>query len=129
MECKYVKPLKDKSVIEAFFAEHGVEIPQGFLELFSTINGGRPEQNECVLKDGSERVINNFLSFNEEDKENVYKAIRRVSEDNDKLVPFAKDPGGNYFCLFDGHVVFWFHEDGEIIDVAETFEQFFEIMK
>lgn len=87
------------------------------------------EQNECVLKDGSERVVNNFLSFNEEDKENIYKAIKRVSEDNDKLVPIAKDPRENYFCLFDGKVAFWSHEDGEIIDVAETFEQIFEMMK
>lgn len=64
------------------------------------------------------------MSFNEEDKENVYKAIKRVSEDNDKLVPIAKDPGGNYFCLFDGKVVFWSHEDGEIIEAADSLESF-----
>lgn len=64
------------------------------------------------------------MSFDEEDKENVYKAIKRVSEDNDKLVPIAKDPGGNYFCLFDGKVVFWSHEDGETIEAADSFESF-----
>lgn len=65
------------------------------------------------------------MSFNEEDKENVYKAIKRVSEDNDKLVPIAKDPGGNYFCLFYGKVVFWSHEDGETIEAADSFESFY----
>lgn len=128
MEYKFVKPLRDRSAIESFFAERGVVIPPGFMELFTRNNGGRPEENECVLKDGSERVVNNFLSFNAEDKENVYKAIKRVSEDNKKLIPFARDPAGNYFCLLDGRVVFWDHEDGEIVEAAGSFLEFCEIL-
>ena len=129
MECKYSKPLADSGAMERFFAEHRSIMPGGFADFFSKYNGGRPEQNECVLKDGSERVVNNFLSFNEEDKENVYKAKKRVDEDNAGLVPFAKDPGGNYFCLLDGRVVFWTHEDGEIIEAADSFESFCAMLK
>lgn len=124
MECKYVKPLKDKELINGFFKDHDVDVPKGFIDFFVKNNGGRPELNECTLKNGAESIVNNFLSFNEEDKENVYKAIIRVAEDNTKLVPFAKDPGGNYFCLLEGKIVFWSHEDGEIIEITDSFESF-----
>ena len=129
MDVKYVKPLKDKEAIEALFAEHGAKIPQGFTDFFVKYNGGRPLDNTCVLKDGSERVVNSFLSFNEEDKENVYKAIRRVGGDNQRLIPFAGDPAGNYYCLLDGRVVFWSHEDGEIIEAAESLEAFYHALR
>ena len=124
MECKYVKPLTNTALISDFFSGYDVDVPQGFSDFFVANNGGRPESNECSTKDGSERIVNNFLSFNMEDKENVYKAARRVAEDNDKLIPFAKDPGGDYFCLLDNKVVIWSHEDGGTIDIADTFKSF-----
>lgn len=124
MNYKYVKPLKDDTCIKKFFQNNGVSLTDTFETFFKENNGGRPSLNICLLQNGSEKVVNNFLSFNEEDKENVYKAKRRTEEDNKKLLPFAKDPAGNYFCLLDGAVVFYSHEDGAVFKAAESFESF-----
>ena len=45
------------------------------------------------------------------------------------MLPFADDPGGNYFfidCKKDhfGKVYFWDHENGKMTEIADTFENF-----
>jgi hypothetical protein len=127
MEIKYVKQLKDENSISIFAKNNGVDFPEEFIEFVKKNNGGRPVKNEVVLTNGSEKVVNSFLSFNDEDKENVYKARRWVSNKN--LIPFANDPAGNYYCLLDGKVVFYFHEDDSVVDVAESFGTFLEKLK
>lgn len=126
MKVKYIKTLTNENSIEDFAITNGITFSKEFVLFFKTNNGGRPDTNEVSLEKGSEKVVNSFLSFNEEDKENVYKAKKRVEEDDQTLVPFANDPSGNYFCLKNGEVVFYSHEDGETFKVADTFEMFLE---
>lgn len=124
MEFKYVKPLAKEDSIHAFFKLYGVSMPEKFERFFKDNNGSRPSLNTYVLKNGAEKVLNSFLSFNEGDRENVYKAKRRTMEDDVALIPFANDPAGNYFCLKESAVVFYSHEDGEEIGAADSFEEF-----
>lgn len=124
MEYKYVKELADAGSIQNFFERNHVELPGEFDAFFKKNNGGRPSSNLCVLKNGEEKVVNNFLSFNENDRENVYKAKRSIEADDRRPIPFAKDPAGNYYCLLEGAVVFYTHEDGEITEIADSFQDF-----
>lgn len=124
MEYKYIKPLKEQEIIRKFFDKNHAVLPEYFEKYFEKYNGSRPSLNLFILENGEEKVLNTFLSFNEEDKENVFKAKRRVTEDNNEIIPFANDPAGNYFCLKKEKVVFYSHESGEIYPAADSFENF-----
>jgi hypothetical protein len=127
MEIKYVKQLKDENSISVFARNNGIDFSCEFVEFIKHNNGGRPIKNEVELENGSEKVVNNFLSFNEEDKENVYKARCRIEDKN--LIPFANDPAGNYYCLKGDKVVFYSHEDEAVVNVAESFGDFLEKLR
>jgi hypothetical protein len=122
MEIKYVKQLNDENSINTFARDNGIDFSVEFVEFFKKNNGGRPDKNEVELVNGSEKVVNSFLSFNDNDKENVYKARRRIEDKN--LIPFACDPAGNYYCLKGGKVVYYSHEDNDVVDVAKSFAEF-----
>ena len=124
MKVKFVKELKDNSLIYLFFKKINKKIPEGFEDCFKKYNGGRPEKNEVQLKDGTEVVLNNFLSFNKDDKDNVYKVWERINEEKYNLIPFAKDPSGNYYCLKDEEVVFYNHEEGNYSLISSSFKEF-----
>lgn len=124
MEMKFVKPILDGTAMDKFFEEVGIQIPEAFQDFFIENNGGRPINNQCMLLNGNEKILNTFLSFNESDKENVYKARRRVEVDDMKLIPFANDPSGNYFCIKDGRVIFYSHEDSEEMEICDSFDAF-----
>lgn len=124
MEFKYFKPIKKENSIVEFF-DNAYVIPQDdFISFFKDNNGARPSLNECTLKNGKEKVINSFLSFNEEDKDNVYFAREIVEKVDSRLIPFAKEPSGDYYCLKGKKVVYYCLEDEDVIEVADSFEQF-----
>ncbi len=129
MEIKYIKPIQDENVIERFANENGISFTQDFKEFFMVNNGGRPSLNTCLLENGDEKVVNAFLSFNECDKENIYNARRIIAEINEELIPFANDPGGNYYCLLESAVVFFSLEDEEVYAVADSFAMFLKGLK
>lgn len=126
MKVMYVKPLADKESISMFEKKVGKNFPKDFVHFFEENNGGRPDICNIILNNGTEKVLNNFLSFNESDRDNVYKARKRVEEDGNELIPFASDPAGNYFCLKNSEVVFLDHENGEEIPAASSFAKFLE---
>ena len=124
MKCKYIKELKNIEGVREFFAINGIEIQKNIEKFFIDNNGGRPEKNVVYLENGTEKVVNSFLSFNEEDKDNIYKAKRRVKEDDCLLIPFARDPSGNYFCFKNRQIIFYSHEDGKEYNITKSFEEF-----
>jgi hypothetical protein len=123
---KYIKPLKDPDIIEKWAKSNNIKFPEGFITFFRMYNGGRPTKNTIKLNK-REFVVNSFLSFNKDDKENVYNIKNILSKIDKDLIPFANDPAGNYFCLKSNKVVFYFHEDDSIIEVCSSFDEF--IMK
>lgn len=129
MECRYVKPMENEEAVELFQRRSGAVLDSAYAVFIKANNGGRPERNIVTLKNGSEKVVNTFLSFNEADKENVYKAKRRTEEDDAKLIPFAADPSGNYFCFKDSAVYFYDHEDGGLQMAADSFTAFLDMLK
>lgn len=65
-----------------------------------------------------------LLSFNETDRENIYKVIGYfISRYQRNLVPFASDSAGNYYCEKEDKIVLW-TQDGEVIPVSASFGDF-----
>ncbi|WP_296689498.1 SMI1/KNR4 family protein [Treponema sp. UBA6852] len=120
---KYVKPLKNTNAIEAFEKEHSVSFPLDLREILSKYNGGRPSLKYFDTKTEKDKEFKTLLSFNKEDIETIYKHYPLDSSD-DKIVPFASDPAGNYFVIKDGKVCLWNHENDSTLCIANTFSDF-----
>ena len=72
MEWKYVKPLNDNSIIGYIEKTYNVEIPTYLKELITKYNGGRPEKRLFNTQNSKERVLQGLISFNKEDKSNIF---------------------------------------------------------
>lgn len=102
-----------------------ISIPEELKVLILEANGASPEQKKIKVN-GIERVFGSVLSFNENEQEadDIYTAL--LSIPNKKIIPFAIDPFGNYFCISgDTHtVVFWSHEDNKVVDTGKKLSDF-----
>ncbi|NBJ14839.1 MAG: SMI1/KNR4 family protein [Dehalobacter sp. 4CP] len=131
---KYVKTLNNKKDIKRFEEIIHKVLPSDYKEIVGNYNGGRPDKSAVMLQSKREVVFKTLLSFNKEDKENIFAVYDWVGSQLQKgLIPFAIDPAGNYFC-FDynnnknGSVVFWNHENQQYILICNTFTQLLENM-
>ena len=41
-----------------------------------------------------------------------------------KMIPFALDPAGNFFCVENGKIVFYNHETDDTETICDTFKEF-----
>lgn len=128
MVVTFIKELIDSESISRFEKENNVIFEKEFVEFFLKNNGGRPEGNICQISGLGEKIVNNFLSFNVDDKDNIFKAKKRIEEDVEGAIPFAKDPAGNYYCILDRKIVFAMHDSNEIYPVCDTFSEFLEMV-
>ena len=130
----------DIEYIRAVEDEIGVSFPSSFLALIKKYNGGRPIDKYFELN-GNEKVVERFLSFIPDYKENamgIYdvEVVWSQIEDrlNDYLCPFAVLFAGDFLC-FDSEgreeprVVLWDHERSDedspvLIEVASNFDDF-----
>lgn len=124
---KYTKSLPTKSLIDDFETHTNFKLPDEFRNIIQQYNGGRPDKRRFDTTNAKERCIKTFLSFNPEDKENVWFAWNRALAG---MVPFAVDNFGNYIA-FDEYakpnsviIVFCNHETGKIEFVANDFSEF-----
>lgn len=126
MECKFIKKLKDKSLITEFQNKYLYVFPYSYVEFIKINNGGRPKYERFMTKKGIERCIKSFLSFNFDDIENIWDVVEIVW--NQSLVPFATDNFGNMICfnVKTNQVIFWNHEDCSIDSIAGSFRVFIE---
>lgn len=92
-------PLADERVAAAE-ARLGVRLPEDYLDVVRSHQGGSPDQNTVTLPDGGQTSLDLLLHF--EDAEPTYNLVRIV-QDSDavygKLIPFAVDSDRNYFCF------------------------------
>jgi hypothetical protein len=96
-----------------------VKFPSDFLECIKTNNAGCPIPN-CILINNNEEVFKHLLSFNLDSDFSILKIYNMLKERlADKIIPFARDPFGNYFC-FDYRksenpsIVFWESEEASV---------------
>lgn len=74
--------------------------PNKYKEIVLEFNGASTLQNCWNLPNGEEKVFDRLLSFNKDDKENIYFALETFQEKGTKrLIPFASDPFGNDICF------------------------------
>lgn len=123
---KYVKPLGTEQAIEQFESSYNVKLPLDLVAVFKQYNGGRPDKKGFNTSVKKERVLKTLLSFNEGDLETIYKAYDVLKPEDDKLIPFASDPAGNYICyqVTDESIVFWEHETNTKEKIADSFTEF-----
>lgn len=119
-----VKPLVDKNSVDKFEEKYDLSLPEDFKKCVIENNGGRPRPNSIETEDGNEFDVKALLSYNEDDKENIYKIIDYfISVFLGKLIPFASDSAGNYYCFKNKKVVLW-TQDNDIIFVCNSFSDF-----
>jgi len=121
--------LKDVTLLEKFSKQFRVTFPTKYLELAKAGIEEPFEKQLVMTKKGNERVIDNFVSFNE-DTYSIFDVTDWIHDDVGfaNLIPFASDPFGNYFC-FDKStnpmkIVWWFHETDDIEEISDDFDQF-----
>ena len=112
-----------------------VNLPADFIEFCEQYHGGYPDPDEIEVEGFGTTMVNSILPFVDVPDERI-RSIATVADAVDglspKLVPFAFEPGGNYFC-FDYRsdtpkVVFWHHEQNTVFDVCASFTEFVEIL-
>ena len=96
MEWKYVKPLKDNSIIEHLEKTYSIEIPKFLKEIILENNGGRPNKTLFNTQNSKERVLQGLLSFNKDDKANIliYDDILKRG-----YIPFGITEFGDLVCI------------------------------
>lgn len=131
MEWKYVKELKDVNKINEFEQKIGYELANDYKDFIKNFNGSRPMLKEYVDSEGNEHEIKTFLSFNDGDRENIFKVNEWLDKDLiGKYYAIASDPAGNYITIDKkNEIYFWNHETGKLIYVAKSFTDFIESLK
>ncbi|MGE7186632.1 SMI1/KNR4 family protein [Peribacillus sp. NPDC006672] len=117
----------DESVIASIEKAFDIEYPDDYKICVMKYNGGFPEPNIFNFSEGQQGVFNDLISFTDNDI-NIEMFYERFSGPTLKgIVPFARDPFGNYLC-FDyrnNHsspkIVFLNHEEETLLLVCDTF--------
>ena len=97
------------------------------INLLLEYNNGRPDKTLFQVA-GKERVFKKLLSYNKEDRENIYPYIDILRNENAKLFPIASDPAGNFICLYEGNIVFWEHETAKKQYICDTMTELIELL-
>lgn len=124
MEWKYVKPLKDNSVFENIEKIYNVEIPIYLKELITKYNGGRPEKSIFDTKKSKERVLQGLISFNKEDKANIFIYEELLKKG---YIPFAITEFGDLVCINNKNknVELYLNENETIESICDSIEVFY----
>lgn len=121
-----IKPLKDPATVSFFEEKYSCALSGELKQCILDHNGGRPNPDTVTLPNGEENDVKSLLSFNEDDTENIYKVIHFFIERySGKVIPFASDSAGNYYCEYNGRIVLWTQDD-ELLPVCDHFTEFLE---
>lgn len=126
---KYKVDLVSDDLFFDIEAQYDITFPKELKVFIINTNGATPEKYKIQIGN-KERVYAATLSFNKNEKEpDVDKAesiIPTFSKTN--LIPFGKDPFGNYFCydLKTNTVVFFDNECEETTQSNKTINEFID---
>ncbi|MGN1248589.1 MAG: SMI1/KNR4 family protein, partial [Candidatus Spyradocola sp.] len=102
------KPLTNPIAIQQLEQQYGFSISKELADCILAHNGARPEPNSIVLRNGEQTDVKILLSYNKNDPENIYKVIDYfIGHFHGKLIPFASDSSGNYYCEQGKRIVLW----------------------
>ncbi|PEQ29255.1 SMI1/KNR4 family protein [Bacillus cereus] len=127
----FTEELIEEKIISKVEKSLGVIFPQDYKECVMKYNGGCPEPDNFNFENGGEGVINNLLSFANQDM-NIEMFYDPIQPEIEGIVPFARDPFGNLICFdyradkLSPTIVFWDHEEqGEaaIEIICNTFSE------
>lgn len=120
------KPLNNPIAIKQLEEKYDFSLSDDLVNCILANNGARPRPNTIELENGEENDVKVLLSYNDSDSENIYKVIEYfVNTYNSKLIPFAVDSAGNYYCEQEKKIVLWTQNE-EILPVCNSFSQFLE---
>lgn len=127
MEYKYVKKLKNSNSIKEIEEKYNIQIPQLLKNIIVKYNGGRPLANIFLTDNKKEKVIKTLLSYNKEDKENIYIYDDIFAKD---YIPFANTEFGDTICINNknANIELYNHEADRFEYISENIETFFNMI-
>ena len=126
--------LADCSLKDIIEDSTGKSLPSDYVNCAVKNNKGRPSLRMFITQKGVKRIMNNLLSLNKEDGENVFEVYQHLTTETGRedIIPFARDSFGNYICFdYSGilpTIVFWEHETNSFDTVATTFTDFINML-
>jgi hypothetical protein len=108
----------DRDVIRHYGEIIDAKLPEEYINLVTTNDGGKPRPNCFDMEERKEAVFNNLLAFNPkvgQDIFGIYELIKNNTGES-KILPFGRDPFGNFICfdfrknLSNPGIVFFDHE-------------------
>lgn len=136
LEWGRVKPAPRGSAVAKLEKDLNIKLLESYKFCLANFHCGHPDPDEIDVEGKGTTFIAWFLSADDKNPKSGYilGRLRTLGSDiPDRIIPFARDPGGNLFC-FDYRssetpsVVFWDHEaastNSSIFHVAESFEAF-----
>lgn len=124
VEWKRCRSLNNPNAVSDFMQKYHCTLSKELADCITANNGGRPYPDVVSLSNGDESDVKALLSFNETDRENIYKVVGFfISQYQGNLVPFASDSAGNYYCEKESKIVLW-TQNGEVIPVSDSFVDF-----
>jgi len=124
MEWKYVKELKNKTAIDNIEEKSNIKIPEDLKQVIIKYNGGRPEKNVFDTTCSKERVMKSLISYNKDDKENIYLYTGFFDK---KLLPFAVTEFGDLICYNKNtnEIELYLHEQDKCEKICDNILEFF----
>ncbi|GLR12988.1 hypothetical protein GCM10007907_17780 [Chitinimonas prasina] len=109
----------------------GAPLPESYLKLIRTADGGHPEVG-CFLipggNDGNLFEVDHFYAFSNSAAESILDALDKWRGIGDGTLPIGRDGGGNQIFLdmsTGGGVWIILHDENMLkIKIAESFEEF-----
>lgn len=121
------KPLKDEKSVNKLQQQYHFSLSTELEDCIFKNNGARPKPNTIKLKTGKENDIKILLSYNQDDVENIYAIIDFFMKKYEgRIIPFASDSSGNYYCEQNKKEIILWTQDEEIIPVCSDFNQFLD---
>lgn len=127
MKWKYIKKLKDINCITKIENEYNIHIPQTLKDIIINYNGGRPFEKLFKTEKNDEKVIKSLLSYNIDDKENVY-IFSEIFEKS--FIPFAITEFGDVICINNKNenIELYLHELDTFEYICKNIDEFLNIL-
>lgn len=107
-----------------------IKLPHDFIDIVLLHNGAYPEKNIYDTYDQKEKIVQCLVSCKNESM-GILDITQNINIHN--IVPFMKDPFGNYICfqfenVSDYKIVLWDHDTGMIHTITNTFNNFIQML-